>query len=288
VQSSYGVAILSRSYFERHWTMAELNALAARENDGKKLLLPVWHDINRDFVLQKSPLLADRFAGRSSDGIDNIVRMIIARIRKDTSNTVMAELEGLMSAIENKDLSELKEIIVKENFPKLKKEYRTVLYAINFFELSPTDSTSNVFRYVKEAIVNRPEDDAKELFGVLLDWYVESTTSACNEYLLHLFLNLVKLPFAKEVIREKRHSKIFVIEFGKADNWKAATLRTEILVNIQTLLSQTDKNKIVKHIISNDQIYGSIGAKDYLYKMLDYFEGDVDPDALDTARRRLG
>jgi hypothetical protein len=254
-----------------------LDALAARESNGKKVILPVWHNVDKDYVLKKSPLLADRFAARSSDGVENIVRMISAKIRKDAPGTVMAEMEGILSALENKKIEEMKQVISQEDFAKLRKEYRNVLCGIGFFDISPTPSNINIFRYLREAIVNRPENEAKALFEVLLEWYVETTTPFSNEMLLEIFSGLVKLPFAKDAVREKKFSKLFVTEFGKSHNWDRALITTQILVNIQSLLSKSEKARIVEYIISNDQIYSSYAAKGYLQKLLDYFEGDVDP-----------
>jgi TIR domain len=38
--SEFGVVILSRHFFEKHWPTQELNGLATREVNGKKVLLP--------------------------------------------------------------------------------------------------------------------------------------------------------------------------------------------------------------------------------------------------------
>lgn len=39
-----------------------MNGLAAREIDGLKVILPLWHDVDRDDVLAYSPTLADKVA----------------------------------------------------------------------------------------------------------------------------------------------------------------------------------------------------------------------------------
>jgi NADPH-dependent 7-cyano-7-deazaguanine reductase QueF-like protein len=71
--SKLGIVILSKIFLgKKKWTEYELNGLFAREKDGKKVIFPIWHKIQRDDVLQYSPTLADRIA-KSSDDVDNIV-----------------------------------------------------------------------------------------------------------------------------------------------------------------------------------------------------------------------
>jgi len=68
----YGVVVFSRSYLsKKRWTEYELNGLFAKEKN-KKVVLPVWHEIDREDVISYSPQLADRVA-KKSDQIQEIV-----------------------------------------------------------------------------------------------------------------------------------------------------------------------------------------------------------------------
>ncbi|WP_071146827.1 toll/interleukin-1 receptor domain-containing protein [Bacteroides ihuae] len=60
--SKYGIAVLSRDFFRKNWTEYELNGLVAREMNGIKVILPIWHNVTRDEVLSFSPTLADKVA----------------------------------------------------------------------------------------------------------------------------------------------------------------------------------------------------------------------------------
>jgi hypothetical protein len=60
--SKYGIAVLSRDFFRKNWTEYELNGLVAREMNGVKIILPIWHNVTRDEVLSFSPTLADKVA----------------------------------------------------------------------------------------------------------------------------------------------------------------------------------------------------------------------------------
>ena len=62
INSRFGIVILSPAFFAKNWPQYELNGLTAREIDGHKVILPVWHDVDRDDVLAYSPTLADRVA----------------------------------------------------------------------------------------------------------------------------------------------------------------------------------------------------------------------------------
>ena len=76
-QSRFGIVILSESFFAKKWPQSELNALWSREDGTNKVVLPVWHKINRDIIASTSPLLADKLAVSTDDGIEAVVSAII-------------------------------------------------------------------------------------------------------------------------------------------------------------------------------------------------------------------
>lgn len=76
--SRYGVVVLSKNFFAKHWPVQELNGLSARESEGKTVILPIWHKINATEVREQSPILADKLAVSSDVGIDGVVQKIVA------------------------------------------------------------------------------------------------------------------------------------------------------------------------------------------------------------------
>jgi len=61
--AEYGLVVLSPYFFERGWTERELAGLTAREVAGRgKLILPIWHNVTHEDVLEYSPMLADKVA----------------------------------------------------------------------------------------------------------------------------------------------------------------------------------------------------------------------------------
>lgn len=82
-RARFGILVLSTSFFTKKWPQNELNGLFAREISGQKIILPVWHDIDSTDVLKHSPMLADRVAVRSSEGLEKIVNVLIGVIKPE-------------------------------------------------------------------------------------------------------------------------------------------------------------------------------------------------------------
>jgi hypothetical protein len=80
--SEYGVVILSRSFFAKNWPQAELDGLFAREMEGRKVILPVWHKITWEDVLKFSPMLAGKLAAPTDDGVGVVAQKIFAAVRQ--------------------------------------------------------------------------------------------------------------------------------------------------------------------------------------------------------------
>jgi|LGVF01.1.fsa_nt_gb hypothetical protein len=62
VDSRFGIVVLSSSFFSKNWPEYELNGLVAKEIDGVKVILPIWHNVSKHDVLNYSPTLADKYA----------------------------------------------------------------------------------------------------------------------------------------------------------------------------------------------------------------------------------
>ena len=76
-ESRYGIAILSPAFFAKDWPKRELNALVAREVAGQKVILPVWHGVDQQFVASYSPILADKLAASTQSGLGCVARELI-------------------------------------------------------------------------------------------------------------------------------------------------------------------------------------------------------------------
>lgn len=79
--SRFGAVILSKHFFEKHWPEQELNGLATREVEGKKVILPVWHGVSFNDVRENSPMLADRVAVSTDKGLEKVVEQLLLAMK---------------------------------------------------------------------------------------------------------------------------------------------------------------------------------------------------------------
>ncbi|AWL19849.1 toll/interleukin-1 receptor domain-containing protein [Acinetobacter nosocomialis] len=75
--SKYGTVVLSTDFIKKDWTNYELDGLVAREMNGHKMILPIWHRITKNDVLDYSPNLADKVALNTSvNSIEEIAHQL--------------------------------------------------------------------------------------------------------------------------------------------------------------------------------------------------------------------
>ena len=87
MDSSFGLVILSKAFFAKRWTEYELQSLISRVVGGEDIILPIWHNISREDILNYSLYLADIKALSSNIGIDALALEITKRIRPDLLNS---------------------------------------------------------------------------------------------------------------------------------------------------------------------------------------------------------
>lgn len=60
--STFGVVILSKSFFAKGWPQYELDGIIGMSVSGDQRMLPIWHEISRDEIAKQSPSLVDKIA----------------------------------------------------------------------------------------------------------------------------------------------------------------------------------------------------------------------------------
>jgi hypothetical protein len=81
-RSRFGVVVLSRSFFGKGWTNYELDGLVTRAVSGEQILLPIWHEITKQELIEYSPSLADKVArSTATHTVDEIANEIIEVVR---------------------------------------------------------------------------------------------------------------------------------------------------------------------------------------------------------------
>jgi hypothetical protein len=79
--SAYGVVILSKYFFQKDWPAQELAGLTARQVGGRKVILPVWHGVDKAFILSYSPTLADALGITTEKGLEKVAEAIFRAVR---------------------------------------------------------------------------------------------------------------------------------------------------------------------------------------------------------------
>ena len=75
--SKFGIVVLSPNFFEKEWPQRELDGLTALElDDGRKRILPIWHNIDARGVKQHAPTLGDVIGIPSEEGIESVVTQL--------------------------------------------------------------------------------------------------------------------------------------------------------------------------------------------------------------------
>jgi hypothetical protein len=258
--------------------------LTARELDGEKVILPVWHNVDEPYVRRFSPTLADRVAVSTQRGLDFVVKEILNAVRLSEPNRKLEEtakkpvrsrLESAIRSLRGRYLPEIATIARESDFDTVKQTFVDILNGIALFDLPQTIFDASLFDFIESAILERNETEGIELFGILLDWFFQTVTPNARVEILRRFAKLTRLSFPKKVILERGRSSSFVAEFGLSDNFEVAAINSEILMNIQNLLSDSDLEKFVNFALANNQILSSWAAKRYLVKILALCEAKV-------------
>lgn len=82
----FGVVVISPLFLQKPWTKSELDALFNKQIGSGKVILPIWHNVTREEVMAKAPLLVGRLAASSNEGIESLVKKIqvaIKNVRRD-------------------------------------------------------------------------------------------------------------------------------------------------------------------------------------------------------------
>lgn len=80
--SRFGVIVLSRSFLKKAWTNYELDGLVTRAVTEEQVLLPIWHELTKQELIDYSPSLTDKVArSTATHTIEEIAQEIIEVVR---------------------------------------------------------------------------------------------------------------------------------------------------------------------------------------------------------------
>ena len=98
-ESRYGVVILSRRFFGKAWPPQELSGLVARQVGGPKVILPVWHEIDKNFILRYSPTLADSLGVSTQIGLERVATELLRAMGAGTKIAPKPKKRSLLLGI---------------------------------------------------------------------------------------------------------------------------------------------------------------------------------------------
>lgn len=112
-RSRFGLVVISPSFISKHWPEYELRGLVAREIGAGKVILPIWHNVDRATVLDFSPTLADKMALNSANlDLLHLAVEIIDVIRPDVFERIVRRIafhKNLSSSVVPIALKEIRE-----------------------------------------------------------------------------------------------------------------------------------------------------------------------------------
>lgn len=81
-RSRVGLVVISPSFISKGWTNYELDGIVTRSVSGEQILLPIWHEITKQQVMDFSPSLADKVARSTAvHTVDEIAQEIFGLLR---------------------------------------------------------------------------------------------------------------------------------------------------------------------------------------------------------------
>lgn len=107
-KSHNGIVVISPAFLEKNWPTAELHTLMARRIDGKLRLLQLWHNVKKDDIAARYPMLADLVALPTADRTaQDLAIALLAEIRPDVYERLgRSELERLATGQAFEDLED--------------------------------------------------------------------------------------------------------------------------------------------------------------------------------------
>jgi broad specificity phosphatase PhoE/HEAT repeat protein len=163
--SEFGVVILSSTYLQKQWTMAELDGLIALQRLGRKVILPVWHGVSATEVSQKCPTLANLVAADTVNGIsytaDTVARVVKEQLKGGSVSpdpNYALKSEGALSAYKANLIADIQNNLVLELYEKSQYEDICLTPLIRSLEGTGT-SVHNIVELVdapRSAIIGEP------------------------------------------------------------------------------------------------------------------------------------
>jgi len=114
--SKVGLVVLSPSFIKKGWTNYELDGIITKTVSGEQVLLPIWHNITKQQVVDFSPSLADKMAlSTATHTIEEIAQEIAYLLQlKNLELQPIVNLGYLPSVVcRTRDSSKLEKLVIR-------------------------------------------------------------------------------------------------------------------------------------------------------------------------------
>ena len=98
--SSYGLLLISPAFLSKDWPRYETDALVRDWIGGRKVLLPIWHEVDETTVRERQPGLAGVFALSTTDGIPALAVELAKAMAFSRQSGTVAFVPGYMQPVE--------------------------------------------------------------------------------------------------------------------------------------------------------------------------------------------
>lgn len=93
IDSNFGIVIISESFLNKKWPDYEYRSLLSKEDNFKKVILPIWHNVTNDLVTTFSLYLSDKYAlDTTKDDVRTIALKITEVVRPDIHENIYRSL----------------------------------------------------------------------------------------------------------------------------------------------------------------------------------------------------
>jgi hypothetical protein len=195
-KSRFGIVILSPNFFAKEWPKKELDALVGREvQSKKKIILPIWHKIDRKTVSKFSVQLADKMAISTSKGLDAVLEAVIKAISSDIKRgkffdeklvdlefkiSFSSKLDQLVNLLEggryNQQIEDLVDIIIMQFKERIDKwdspsiKFATKELFTKLYKYSESNGFCELYTIFKDLFIHA-YSQRRRLIGLMIDTF---------------------------------------------------------------------------------------------------------------------
>lgn len=159
-KSRFGIVVLSKAFCEKNWPKYELNGLLNRQNsEGQKIIMPIWHNITQQEIIEYSPSIGDIIAYDSSLGIEYICSRLARKIK---------DAEPILSSKEvtqEQEHSTFQQLVKNEDIEQYIQDKKQIITALECFIVEERHkiNLSKLVHETTEKLVSQLKEDFSTL-----------------------------------------------------------------------------------------------------------------------------